>query len=302
MTSKVEGLRPPVWMGVRIALTVALFAALWQAVDGAEIVATLAAASPVWVGAAIGCLLLQTALSAQRWRVTAAALGQTFGVSYALREYFLSQAVNQALPGAVMGDAARAVRARGQNGLLVAGQAVFFERLAGQIAIFAIFLAAFLATDSVAGGVDWPPAMRGTMYICLIAAGAALLVLLVAQRASAAAWLEPLRRAFMSRQVLPQQIGLGVAIVLCNLAAFACAARAVGVSLGIIETFALVPVVLFAMLIPFTVSGWGAREGAAAVILPLAGVAAADAVAASILFGLAIIGSVLPGAFMALKP
>ena len=301
MTSKAQGLGPPVWLAVRVVLTVALFAALWQTVDGAEILATLAAASPVWVGAAIGCLLLQTALSAQRWRLTAAALGQTFGASYALREYFLSQAVNQAVPGAVIGDAARAVRARGQMGLLIAGQAVFFERLAGQIAMFAVFLVAFLATDAVAGGVDWPPALRGTLYVCLITAAAALLALLVAQRASAAAWLEPLRRALLTRQVLPQQISLGGAIVLCNLAAFACAARAVWVNLSVIETLALVPVVLFAMLIPFTVSGWGVREGAAAVILPLAGVAAADAVAASIFFGVAILCSVLPGAFVALK-
>lgn len=301
MTTRTQNLGQPVWMGVRIAATAALLAALWQTVGGAGILATLAAASPLWITAAIGCLLLQTILSAQRWRVTAAALGQTLGASHALREYLLSQAVNQALPGAVVGDAARAVRARGEDGLLVAGQAVFFERLAGQIVMFAVFVAAFLGTDAVAGGVDWPPAMRGTLYVCLITASAALLTLLVARSTPAAAWLDPLHRALLSRQVLPQQVGLGAAIVLCNLAAFACAAAAVGVNLSIVETLALVPVVLFAMLIPFTVSGWGIREGAAAVIIPLAGATATDAVAASVLFGLAILISTLPGAFMALR-
>lgn len=301
MMSKAQGLGPQLWLGVRVTLTVAVFAALWQAVDGEAVLTILMAASPVWVGAAIGCLLLQTALSAQRWRVTAAALGQSFGAAYALREYFLSQAVNQALPGAVVGDAARAVRARGQNGLVVAGQAVFFERLAGQIAMFTVFMIAFLATDMVAGGVDWPVAMRGTLYVCVIVAGAALLALLVALNARVAALFDPLRRALLSRQVLSQQIGLGAAIVTCNLAAFACAAMAAGVNLSIIETMALVPVVLFAMLIPFAVSGWGVREGAAAVILPLAGATPTDAVAASILFGLAILVSTLPGALMALR-
>lgn len=295
---------PPqrVWLVLRIALTVGLLAALWQAVDGAGVFAVLAAASPVWVGAAVGCLMLQTALSAQRWRVTAAALQQNFGAGYALREYFLSQAVNQALPGAVMGDAARAVRARASNGLMVAGQAVFLERLAGQIAMLAVFAGAFLATDVVTGGVDWPPVLRGSLYTCLIAASIALLaVLVVASRSGNSPWLRPVRTALLSRQVLPQQIGLGVAITVFNLAAVACAAKAAGVDLSVMEVMALVPVMLFAMLVPLTVSGWGVREGAAVLILPLAGVSATDAVAASILFGLAILVSVLPGVAVALR-
>lgn len=301
MTSAVKSLRPRIWTGLRIALTLALLAALWQAVDGAEIAAALSTAAPVWIGAAVALLLAQTALSAQRWRVTARALGQDINAGYALREYFLSQAVNQTVPGAVMGDAARAVRARGGEGLLVAAQAVVFERLAGQIAMFVTFATAFLATDAVAGGLDWPPAFRGTLYLCLAAGATVFLFAILGGGLRLAPWLGPLGRALLGRDVVAVQAVLGVVITVCNLAAVACAARAVGVELSFVETVALVPVMLFAMLIPVTISGWGLREGAAAFILPIAGASAAEAVAASIVFGVALILSVLPGAIAALK-
>jgi hypothetical protein len=49
------------------------------------------------------------------------------------------------------------------------------------------------------------------------------------------------------------------------------------------------------MLVPVTISGWGLREGAAAALLPVAGIAASDALAASIVFGLLGLVAVLPG-------
>jgi uncharacterized membrane protein YbhN (UPF0104 family) len=187
---------------------------------------------------------------------------------------------------------------------LVAGQAVFFERLAGQIAMFVTMAVAFLATVSVAGGVEWPPALRATLLVVAIA-GAAVAVLALGLNAAAAGfgarlrrWFKPLGLALFSSRVLPAQAMFGAAITICNLAAFAFAARAVGVQLSAIEVVALVPIILFAMLIPLTISGWGVREGAAALILPLAGITAADSVAASVMFGLAMLISVLPGAVL----
>ncbi len=301
MTSKEQNPHQRLWTVSRIAITVALVVALWQVAGGEQIVAVLSGATPVWVGAAVGCLVLQTVFSAQRWRAVAAALQQNLAVGYALREYFLSQAINQALPGAVMGDAARVFRARASNGLIIAGQAVLFERLAGQCALFAVFAGSFLATDAVAGGVDWPPALRGTFYACLTRVGVALFTLVIANHTGITPWLTPLHQALLSHKVVLRQLSLGAAITICNLSAFAFSAQAVAVDLSVSETLSLVPILLFAMLIPLTVSGWGMREGAAAFILPLADVSTTDAIAASILFGIAILVSVLPGFAIGLK-
>ncbi|MEM6712907.1 MAG: lysylphosphatidylglycerol synthase transmembrane domain-containing protein [Pseudomonadota bacterium] len=295
------------WLIARVALTAGLLIVLWNAADGAEITRALTEASPLWLAAAVVTLVLQTALSAQRWRVTAAQLGQTLSTSYVVREYFLSQVFNQTLPGAIVGDAARAVRAREQGGLVVAGQAVFFERLAGQIAMFLMLSVAFLSTLWMAGGLEWPPALSAGL-LSIVCAGAlvvaCLLLLHSLQHQTVVVisrWLQPLSRALLSRRVLPAQIGLGFAILVCNLMAFAFAAKAVGIDMSFAEITALVPVILFAMLVPLTVSGWGVREGAAAVLLPIAGISASSAVAASIIFGLAIMISVIPGALLVVK-
>jgi len=57
----------------------------------------------------------------------------------------------------------------------------------------------------------------------------------------------------------------------------------------------LVPLTLVAMLLPISVGGWGLREGAAAVLWPIAGFSAEAGVAASIAFGLAALAAALPG-------
>lgn len=301
MTRAVAAAPMPYWRIGQLAVTAALIALLWTAADGPAIARTLVAADPVWLVAAVATLLCQTVLSALRWRVTAAELGQTLPLRRAIAEYFMSQTVNQALPGGVMGDAARAVRARSDVGLAVSGLAVGLERLAGQIAMFLALAVAFTVTYLRAGGFDWPPhyaAPIGTALtlITLAVLGAVTLWGRIGLLHGAPArWFELARRALFSPRVLPAQIGLGAAITVCNIAAFGFCAWAVGVSLPIGALFALVPLILFSMLIPLTVSGWGVREGSAALLLPLAAVGVAEAVAASVLFGVAILLAALPG-------
>lgn len=281
----------------QLAITLLLLWFLWRNIDGPETLRILSQAQPVWLAAAVLVLLGQTALSGLRWKVTAAQLGQSLPLAYAIREYFLSQVVNQALPGAVMGDAARALRARAQAGLAVSAQAVIFERLAGQIAMFVTLACAFGATWGLSGGLDWPFAFAGPIGLS-VGIGTLILGALIAVGMYPALFgprMLPFYTALMTRRVLPAQIALGAGITLCNLGAFALCAAAIGVILTPAAIFAIVPVILFSMLIPFTVSGWGIREGAAAVLLPLAGTSAPEAVATSIIFGCAMLLAVLPG-------
>ncbi len=100
-------------------------------------------------------LTLQTILSALRWRLTAARLGQVIGVGEAVREYYLGQVVNQSLPGGMVGDAGRAVRTGRRAGLVRAGQAVVLERFAGQFAVAVVMIAAGAAA-TLTRRADWP--------------------------------------------------------------------------------------------------------------------------------------------------
>ena len=287
---------------LQVAVAAGLLALLWRGVDGAAALEHLAGARPGWLLAALAALTAQTLLSALRWRLTAGRLGIAIDRRTAVREYYLCQIVNQALPGGVLGDAGRAVRSRGGAGLLAAGQAVVFERLAGQVALGLLFVAAAAGTLAVPGGFDWPGWLLTPVLLAIGGAGALVPVLMLAG-ARLPGWLgravEGPGRAFMratwSPGVRARQAGLSLGAASCNVAAFACCAGAIGVTLPPATALALVPPILFTMLIPLTVSGWGLREGAAAVLLPLAGASASEGMAASVAFGLAVLAAALPG-------
>lgn len=289
------------WPVLQLAVALALLALLWRAADGPAAARSLAAAEWPWLALAVAALTLQTVLSALRWQLTARQLGISFGAGHAIREYYLAQAVNQSLPGGMIGDAGRAYRARAQAGLLASGQAVVFERLAGQIAMFLALALAFVATGLVPGGFDWPGWLIAPVAALLLAGLALPLALYAATRAPGAAgraaarlW-RALGLALADRRVLPGQAVLSIGTTMCNLAAFAFCARAVGVDLPVAAVAALVPLILFTMLIPISISGWGLREGAAAALLPLAGATASGGFATSVAFGLAFVTSALPG-------
>ncbi|MBO6675874.1 MAG: flippase-like domain-containing protein [Rhizobiales bacterium] len=301
MTTGVLSLSPGLMRFGQLAATIGLLALLWRIADGPETARILSTAEPIWLVAAIGALTVQTVLSAARWRLTAGQLGIKLPAMHALHEYYLAQMVNQAVPGGVVGDAGRAVRSRGQAGLLAAGQAVIFERLAGQIAMFLAMASAFLATLLIPGGFDWP-AWLVPPVLLMIAVGFALPAALFAGAnlpgrigAKVMGLWKDMGHALAAPNVLPMQIVLSAGTTLCNLAAFAFCARAVGVVLPPVVILALVPLILFTMLIPLTISGWGVREGAAAALFPLAGATASEGFAASVAFGLVLLVAVLPG-------
>ena len=296
---------PLVRRAVQMGVATGLLVILWHVADGRKAAHLLAGADPAWLVAAVAVLTLQTVLSALRWRITAAQLGIDLAVPTALREYYLSQIINQALPGGVIGDAGRAVRTRQTAGLMASGQAVVFERLAGQIALFCVMAVAFLATFAVPGGLDWPVwaawSVTGVILaaLCLpCLAWAAGRVLRETAGKHLAAQGAALRHALAAPNVRLKQAALSLAAVLCNIAGFGFCTWAVGVALPVPALLALVPFILFAMVVPVTISGWGLREGAAAALFPIAGASASDGLAASIAFGLVFLATVLPGAIL----
>ncbi|MEM7488358.1 MAG: lysylphosphatidylglycerol synthase transmembrane domain-containing protein [Pseudomonadota bacterium] len=276
---------------LRIAASGLLVGLLFWATDPVAAAARLAGADPVWLALAGLALTAQTVLMAFRWRLTAGRLGLRIGRRRAVGEYYLAQVVNMTLPGGVVGDAARAVRSRDGTGLARAALAVMIERLAGQIALFALAAIGFAAAFATPGGLLWP---AGGPVVLAIALGIATLAPLSIRRLAPGVW-RPLRRALTARRVWPRQAALGLVIAILNLSAFAACARATGTALGVEAVFTIVPLVLTAMLIPLSVAGWGWREGAAAALFPLAGADPAAGVAASVAFGLVLLAISLPG-------
>jgi uncharacterized membrane protein YbhN (UPF0104 family) len=301
----------PLLRAIQATVTVLCLAVLWQVADGKLALQQVAGASPLWIIAALSALTLQTLLSALRWRLTAGQLGITLPWRAAVGEYYLSQLVNQMLPGGVLGDAGRAVRARAQAGLLASGQAVLFERLAGQIGLLLVFGAGVAGTQLLPGGFHWPGGLPLPVTLLLsVVAGATLLLCLwgltLPARISRDELQGPVRRKFLelgaafahavvAPEVRAWQLVTSLGTAICNIAAFAFCAAAIGLPLSPGAAQVLVPIILLSMLLPISLSGWGLREGMALSLLPLAGATASQGLAASIAFGLALVVAALPG-------
>lgn len=292
---------------VSAALLIAV--ALW--VEPQAVVAEVQRFSAEWVVLALAISTLQIMLCAWRWQLTAGLIDVPLRFAYALREYYLALLVNQLLPGGVLGDAGRAHRHATQapsKGR--AWRAVIIERASGQIAVVVLTLTALLLSPL------WHAALGGALITAVglsaLATLAAVIVsgLLLRQRfghwlAKLPHWCQALahdvRRGLLRQGVWPQQLLSSLVIVLSYGLVMVCAARAIGVELPALQVLALTPVLLLAMLVPFSVAGWGLREGAAAGVWALVGLPPAQGVAVSLSYGVLVLLASLPGIWVALS-
>jgi uncharacterized membrane protein YbhN (UPF0104 family) len=75
-------------------------------------------------------------------------------------------------------------------------------------------------------------------------------------------------------------------------------AMGIGLNLSLLDCVVLFPIVVLVATLPISIGGWGVRESAAITVFALAGVSQPNALALSIIFGLAGIIVTLPGAVL----
>jgi len=294
---------------LRLAATLTLFGMLAWQLDTRELLDRLGELSPGWVLLAILIGVPQVVLSAWRWRMTAHQIGIALPWPTAIREYYLATFLNQVLPGGVVGDAARAWRhgsARNRADALPTSQsgaafrAVIIERASGQIALLLVAVAAINLSPALRRGIVEVAETHGTtglwiLLTCLLLSALAIGRLRPGRWPVLAHFGHDVKRALLSVSVWPVQLVSSLLVVATYIAVFLCAAQALGLERPIAELLPLIPPLLMAMAIPLTIAGWGLREGAAAVIWPLAGLPAQEGVVLSVSYGLLILAASLPG-------
>ena len=280
------------WFLLKLLLTIAALAVIAHGFSSAAL-DRLAAAAPVPLVVAAGCILVMLSINAWRWR---AILGNiASGISYAasLRLVLIGHFFNQTLPSSVGGDALRAWAAWRQGAAAASALAsVLADRAGGVIALTALSLLTLAFSPAIGDP-------RVLALIALALGGGALgfagLLLLIRLPA---AWLARLRCTALADTARLLLHGLfawpsSVAILLASLAMASLNCVAVGLvaqSLAIPfppgAIFLAVPIALLAGAVPVTIGGWGMREGAMVVMLGFYGVAPDAALPISVLFGL----------------
>jgi glycosyltransferase 2 family protein len=256
---------------------------------------------PAWTALALAFLLAQLVLAGWRWSWIHASLGQTLRPRDALELSLVGQFFNQTLPSAIGGDAVRAMLATRRG--LTAGQAasgVILDR--GLALIVLIALMALAAPILPAREASW---LAGLALATLAALGAGLFVAERVRRFlpawRAIEWGYGVARDLRNVIRRPRLLLASLAVHLGVIATFWALAQALDVEASFLLCVAAVPPIVLLSTLPISLAGWGVREGASVYVFGLAGVAAADALALSVAFGLAQIVVGLPGLALWLK-
>ena len=274
----------------RWLFTVLVIGFVIRSVDTSALWQELVRFSPSILVPALVLTVVQVLLSAWRWRYTAERLGLSLDYGVAVREYYLATFLNQVLPGGVLGDVNRAWRhGEGAGKRLAAVHGVAIERLSGQLVlalVVAVSIAWLFGSGQLTAGFwnGWAWLGVGILFVAIAP--------WLARKAGLADYLQRLRRdlylSLLDCSVLPVQIGSSLVVLSSYLGVFLCLAWGAGyVGLG--------SILLLSMVIPLTVAGWGIREGAAALIWPMAGLPAEQGVALSVGYGALVLVSSLPG-------
>jgi uncharacterized protein (TIRG00374 family) len=286
---------------VRVAVTVLIFALIFRSIDFAGVQAVMADIVPRLLGLAIMFQFISTALASYRWRLLMRPLGFPMGFSFYLRSYFKGTFFNQGLPTSIGGDAVRVLDVAGQGyRKREAFYGVFIDRVLGLVGLLVLNLAASAwAPNLLPGGVS--------MAInAIVAAGVAgfLGLLLLRRIPLLQRWrmLRPLHTVseklvlVLSRpRDAVLQAGLSIAVHVLSLVAIFLIGRSVGLEYDLTTFMVVVPPVILLTLIPVSLAGWGVREGAMIGLFTLIGASKAAVLSMSLLYGLVLVVTSLPG-------
>jgi uncharacterized protein (TIRG00374 family) len=251
----------------------------------------------------LGLATAQFFLFGVRWWLVGRACAAKLELPSAIRIAFIGMFFNQALPATVGGDVIRAYLSSRQSvptRRAIAG--VLIDPIVGMIALVGLVMATLpvfyrLAHDPRLYASVTMLAVTGVLSVGLfLLAGGNIVTFLKRWRlARPVASLADDLCSVLARPVVIVVMALSIAIHLISAGLVMLLAADMGVRLDPLAALVLVLPVMLVIMIPVTVAGWGVRESALIVALGQIGVAAPDALAISIGFGLAGLAASLPG-------
>lgn len=290
----------------KILISAALIVFVLSKVDLAAVKARAFQVAPEMLALAALVFLLQYVACALRWRAALVPLGARIPFPRVLHLFYIGNFFHQTLPASVGGDAVRTYLVyRDGISLRTAISAIMLERMATVAAL--VFLVALIQPIFI-GRVG---EAAGAWIAPVAAVGVAAVIGGIVFIAFLDRIPEPWRRGrimaalsnlavdtwtifFSPRNALRS---LGWAAVGHTNLAMAVYVLARGLSLDVspIDVMSLFLPVLLITALPISVAGWGVREGGMVYAFGLIGVAGADALVLSVLYGFFTLALALPG-------
>jgi uncharacterized membrane protein YbhN (UPF0104 family) len=290
-------------IALKFAISAGLIAFALRGVDFAIVLEHFRRVDAAPVVVAILATTAIALLHARRWEVVLARMEHALRYADALRLVLIGYFFNQTLPSTVGGDAYRIWGAYKHG--IHAGNAlasVMVDRVFALVALVAMILCgAWWLFDFVR-----TPVARWAVLLACAGGFAGFAVLLLLRRGEAV-----LGRWRATRLLLHVSDGAravvgspaaALEVLLLTVAGYmvlSCVvyvlAQEMGVALSLGHALLFVPLVTLVTILPVSIAGWGLRESAMVVSLGLIGVPSAQAFSISVLFGLVVMASGVPG-------
>ena len=288
---------------LKLLITAAIFYYLFQYIDFYALIAVLAKSHGGDILIALILQLGSTYLAAYRWRAISKLLVFNEPLSFYVKSYFKGSFFNQVLPSSIGGDAVRVLdlTAHGYE-KKEAFYGVFVDRVVGLVGLLVLNLISsifFFGTFQA----DFSYLIIFISFCGII--GFSLLFFL-----NKIAFLENykflnlfyrlanrLNTLYADKKVLLKHIFISMAVHLLTVMAIYAIALSIDVKLDFQIFLIAIPPVFLLMIVPLSLAGWGIREGAMVGILMLVYEDKTKILAISILYGILLIISALPGSY-----
>jgi len=284
----------PPWLSlvVRTAITVGLMAYAVRDVKWSEIGGQLAAGTwGWWLAGLVGSAAVQV-VAGMRWAALARPLGFDRPRRFFIWRFFEGMFFNLCLPSSIGGDVIKAYRVGDSTSRrLLAGCSILADRLTGLAALGVLACTALAASRTA---LSWIAVTAiGTAVLAAVLGGFwigtrcldRILCLLPPEHAA---------RRFIA-QLLPYQerpmllvtaVGWSFIVQMGGALVVGVMARTLGVDLGPVAWFSVVPLVALMTVLPVSIGGFGVRENAMKSLLAHYGVAEEKAIAVALLWSL----------------
>ena len=292
---------------IKLIITIAIFYFLFRDIDFIEFSKIIFNSHGGWIAVALLMQLISTYLAAYRWFKISQLLVFKEKLSFYVRSYFKGTFFNQVLPSSIGGDAVRIIDlTRKKYDKKEAFYGVFVDRVVGLVGLLVLNLLAtliffgtfdndfsFLIIFITVGGISGF-ALLFQLHRLTFLADIKFLNLFVrlANR---------LNTLYASRLLLLKHISISVIVHFFSVLTMYGLSLALGLDLSFQTLLIAVPPVFLLTIVPISLAGWGVREGAMIGIFMLVGADQTKVLAMSILYGLLLILSAMPGAYFWIK-
>lgn len=289
------------WLAAKVAVSAGILAVVVSRLDFAHVANEFATLSPAPLVLAVAAIGAANCLAGYRWSLLTARLEAKMSPQDTIGIYLAALFVGQILPSTLGVDAVRAWLAqRKYRPLTQVVGAILVDRAFGMAALGALMLlgAPFLLQlgDLQIGRAAW--SAFALLVLAILGAGVATTILLRARlKGRLARAQEALRTVFAAIAHREGAAAFAASVGVHGLLTLSIVliADSLGFRISLGDALATIPAAMLIAAIPISINGWGLREGAMVACLGLADVPESTAFVVSILFGIGLFVSALPG-------